>query len=82
MTTLQTSLEANCDRQAGRQREKAIYRGSSYGSASKAKLVCQMDLLRQTIVLDCLVLVSLVWYGFILVYCYLSYFQLNFGAVK
>ena len=35
MATLETSLEANCDRQAGRQTEKATYRGSSYRSAQK-----------------------------------------------
>ena len=36
MGTLETSLKANCDRQAGRQREKATYRGSSYRSAQKS----------------------------------------------
>ena len=36
MATLQTSLEANSDRQTGRQTEKATYRGSSYRSAQKA----------------------------------------------
>ena len=35
MTTLQTSLEANCDRQTDRQDDKATYRGSRYRSAQK-----------------------------------------------
>ena len=35
MATLETSPEANCDRQADRQNDKATYRGSSYRSAQK-----------------------------------------------
>ena len=39
MATLKTSLEANCDRQAGRQTEEATYRGLSYHSAQKLMIL-------------------------------------------
>ena len=46
MATLETSPEANCDRQADRQAggqdDKATYRGSSYRSAPKQKLSMQV----------------------------------------
>ena len=35
MDTLESSLEANCDRQTEGQKDKATYRGSSYRSALK-----------------------------------------------
>ena len=35
MATLETSPEANCDRQEGRRKDKATYRGSSYRFAQK-----------------------------------------------
>ena len=39
-----------------------------------------MDRHTLSYVLDGLVLVGLVWYGFILVYCYLSHFRKEFDA--
>ena len=39
MATLKTSPEANCDRQAHRQNDKATYRGSSYRSAQKNNII-------------------------------------------
>ena len=39
MATLKTSPEANCDRQAHRQNDKATYRGSSYRSAQKYSFI-------------------------------------------
>ena len=40
MDTLESSLEANCDRWTGRQNDKATYRGSSYHSSQKSQLGC------------------------------------------
>ena len=39
MDTIETSLEANCDRWTGKQNDKATYRGSSYCSAQKYQIL-------------------------------------------
>ena len=41
MATLETFPEGNCDRQTGRQNDKATYKGSSYRSAQIRTFLAQ-----------------------------------------